>query len=226
MNKMIVHSTAGITILGGGPTKKTQLSRSLAIAPNLVAADKGAKTALKQGVVPHAVIGDMDSIGDISKSLDSGSIHRLDEQETTDFEKCLYSCDAPFFVALGVVGSRIDHSLAAMNALCKFPEKAVVLLGKKDLIFLCPSNLVLNLPLGTRLSLFPMATVKGKSEGLEWPIDGIEFSPLARIGTSNRTTAPTIHLSMDHKKMLVILSVKHLATVIVGLKLSFNMSRR
>ncbi len=41
---------------------------------------------------------------------------------------------------------------------------------------------------GTRVSLYPMGPARGSSQGLEWPIDGIDFAPGQRVGTSNRAT--------------------------------------
>ena len=78
----------------------------------------------------RAVIGDLDSLRDIAALERAGvPVHRLEEQETTDLEKCLYSVEAPLFVGLGFLGGRIDHHLAAMNALVKFARVPVVLVG-------------------------------------------------------------------------------------------------
>ena len=43
----------------------------------------------------------------------------------------------------------------------------------------------------------------GRSQGLRWPIDGLDFAPSGRIGTSNEVTGPVV-LVFDGPGMLVI----------------------
>jgi len=214
MKEKIVHSATGITILGGAKVKKRQITRAMDSAPFLVAADSGAETALKMGLMPDAVIGDMDSTTDLETRVPKDRLHRITEQTSTDFEKCLYSVTAPFVIALGVIGSRLDHSLATLNALSTCREYPVIALGGKDLVFLCPPTLTIKLPVDTRLSLFPLGEVTGQSVGLEWPIEGLHFSPLGRVGTSNNTVASVVELHFDAPRMLVILPRKHLDAVL------------
>ena len=69
-----------------------------------------------------------------------------------------------------------------------------------------PKNLVISLPINTRISLFPFSTVNGlKSIGLKYPIDGITFSPFGFLGVSNKTTKEQVKIKIDSQKMLVIL---------------------
>jgi thiamine pyrophosphokinase len=58
---------------------------------------------------------------------------------------------------------------------------------------------------GTRVSLFPMAAVTGRSSGLRWSIDGLAFHPAKRIGTSNEATRGEIRIETDGPGLLVIL---------------------
>ncbi len=217
MKEKIVHSTTGITILGGGQVDGPQIRRALALAPYLLAADIGATHALDLGLQPDAVIGDMDSSNDLQDRLPKVPVFKISEQTSTDFEKCLYSLTAPFVLALGVTGSRLDHSMAAMNALACYPDLPVVIISAGDLVFLAPQKMVLRLPVGSRVSLFPMGDCQGESAGLEWPIKGLQFSPMGRIGTSNRTAAPVVTLRFEHRNMLVILSAGHLRAVLMAL---------
>ncbi|NOX41147.1 MAG: thiamine pyrophosphokinase, partial [Alphaproteobacteria bacterium] len=146
MREKIVHSATGITIIGAGRSSVRQIARAVALAPCVVAADGGGRTALAAGLMPEAIIGDMDSLsrGDWGK-FPPERLHKIAEQDSTDFEKCLYSIDAPFVLALGVTGSRLDHSLAAMNILTRQTEQPVLILTAHEVIFLCPPKLCLNL---------------------------------------------------------------------------------
>ena len=208
-----------MTLVGAGPIDPRHLDAALTIAPVAVAADGGGDLALPGGRRFRAVIGDMDSLADPERLRAAGvPIHPIPEQETTDLEKCLYSVEAPLFVGLGFLGGRIDHHLAAMNALVKFARVPVVLVGGEDLCFLCPPELAIDLPAGTRVSLFPMGPVRGRSEGLLWPIDGLAFDPTGRIGTSNAATGGVVRMAFDAPRMLVILPVDLLGPVVDRLR--------
>jgi thiamine pyrophosphokinase len=105
-----------------------------------------------------------------------------------------------------------------MNALVKVAAVPVVLVGGDDLCFLCPAELAIDLPAGTRVSLFPMGPVRGRSEGLLWPVDGLAFDPTGRIGTSNAATGGPVRLAFDAPRMLVILPAGLLAPVVDRLR--------
>ena len=92
----------------------------------------------------------------------------------------------------------------AFHALLRYRHVRCILLGGGDVLFLAPPELVLDLPPETRLSLFPMGRVAGHSEGLAWPIDGLDLAPDRKICTSNRTVGP-VRLKFSAAQMLVIL---------------------
>lgn len=191
---------------------------ALALAPKLVAADRGAELALAVGHVPDAVIGDMDSLKEeVAGKIPSDRFHKIDEQASTDFEKCLRNIEAPFILALGVTGGRIDHELATLNALVKQAGRTIILVGERDISFVAPLEMALDLPMGTRVSLFPMGEVTGTSKGLKWPINGLQFSPTAQIGTSNRSVAQSITMTFSNRKMLVILPKRFLTDIVAVL---------
>ena len=203
---MIVQSDTLVTLLGGGELHPQDLTDALARAPVLVAADGGADLALAQGHTPDAVIGDMDSLsGAARQTLGPERLHRIAEQSSTDFDKTLRSIVAPGVIAVGLTGRRIDHELAAYHTLITRPEPRCVILGGEDIAFHAPNELRLTLPVGTRLSLFPFARLRGESTGLRWPIAPIDFHPLAQIGTSNETVAPEVTLRFNGPGMLVVL---------------------
>ncbi|MGR3639740.1 thiamine diphosphokinase [Alterinioella nitratireducens] len=207
-----------MTLLGGGDLNPADLAESLSLAPKLVAADSGADAALSLGYRPCAVVGDLDSISDHARvSLPDGAFIHVAEQESTDFHKALSRIDAPGVLALGFTGGRSDHELAAWHTLMAQRAPRAIVLGGADLVFLCPADLTLRLPIGTRVSLFPLAPVSGTSQGLEWPIDGLDFAPGRRIGTSNRSVAASVRLTMDAAAMLVILPKAHLRIVSAAL---------
>lgn len=202
---MIVQQSHPVTLIGGAEVNNQGLERALALAPGIVAADGGADAALIHGVTPDAVIGDFDSISESARDvIPPTHQHPIADQDSTDFDKCLGNINAPLIIGVGFSGARLDHQLAAFNTLVRHPTQRCVLMGDLDLAFLCPPSLRLDLPTGTALSLFPMGAVEGISDGLHWPIAGLNFAPDGRVGTSNRTTGP-VFLTMTAPKMLVIL---------------------
>lgn len=201
----IVESNETVVLIGGGEAPLADLSLAMEGGRKLVAADGAAAIALALGLMPEAVIGDMDSLDPALVSrLDDGVLHPIPEQDSTDFDKCLRSIRAPLVIGVGFLGRRLDHQMAAQSTLAARADRRCLLLGAEDVVFLCPPELALDLPHGMRFSLFPMGPVAGRSEGLEWPIDGLDFTPAGRVGTSNRVTGP-VRLRVDAPLMLVIL---------------------
>ena len=201
----IIEASEGVTLVGGGKVTATAVNEALTLAPRLIAADGGADRALRLGRVPEAVIGDMDSISRAARTLlPPDRLHRIDDQDTTDFEKCLAAIAAPLILAVGFAGPRADHAMAVWNALVRAPAQPCIVVGPQDIVFAVPGRIELALAPGTRVSLFPMAEVTGESRGLHWPIAGLSFAPGGRIGTSNRATGP-VSLDFAGPGMLVIL---------------------
>lgn len=218
MSEAIVQSLCGVTLVGGGELTPVFVTYSLTIAPCLVAADGAADALQALGLMPDAVIGDLDSISPaVRAALPPDRLHLVAEQETTDFDKCLRHIRAPFILAVGFTGARIDHALACFNALTRHPDRRCLILGPVDLCFLAPLSLELALPVGTRLSLFPLGPVQGRSQGLRWPINGLKFAPDGVIGTSNETDAAAVSLAFSAQRMLVILPTPCLGAALAAL---------
>ncbi|QYX55724.1 thiamine diphosphokinase [Roseovarius sp. SCSIO 43702] len=214
---MIVHGNEPITLVGGGSVAESGLRAALRHAPRVVAADSGADAALAAGVVPEAVIGDLDSLSNEARARIPGErVHRIAEQDSTDFDKALRNIEAPLVIGVGFLGKRLDHQLAACNTLVRYPGKRAVLTSEDSLVLLSPPNFALDLARGVTVSLFPMGAVEGVSEGLEWPIDGLNFAPDGMIGTSNRATG-AIQLGFTAPKMLLSLPSDCLDGVVASL---------
>jgi thiamine pyrophosphokinase len=210
-------SQEGVTLLGGGVVRPEDLQAALALAPRVVAADGGARAALEAGLRPEAVYGDMDSLQEADRArIGEARIHPIPEQVTTDFDKALRHIRAPFTLAVGFTGARVDHELSVYHVLAARPDLRGIVVGARDIVLHAPPELVLDLPPGTRVSLFPMTRVTGRSEGLDWPIAGHEFHPATRIGTSNRAAGGRVRLVLDGPGMLLILPRRHLSDLVQG----------
>ena len=214
---MIVHESDPITLVGGAGLSDHLFDQALQVSRLVVAADSGADRALAHGITPRAVISDFDSISQATRAaLPEAILHQMQDQDSTDFDKCLRSVSAPLILGVGFCGDRLDHQLAACNTLVRYPLQRCVLLGETDLVFLCPPAIHLPLDAGCRVSLFPMGAVEGLSDGLQWPLRGLNFAPDGQVGTSNAATGP-VHLIITAPKMLVMLPVDRLDIVVTAL---------
>jgi thiamine pyrophosphokinase len=204
-----------VTLVGAGPVEAAALEAALALAPEAVGADGGGDVDLPGGAAFRAVIGDLDSLGRAEALRASGvAVHAVPEQDTTDLEKCLYSVAAPLYLGVGFLGGRIDHHLAAMSALVRFPQRRVVLIGREEVCLLCPRVLEVDLEAGSRVSLFPMGPARGVvSEGLRWSVAGLALAPGGRIGTSNVALGGRVRVGFDAARVLAILPRSALAQV-------------
>ena len=203
-----------VTLLGGAGFSQDELNKSLRLAPELVAADGGANF-LKHGKhIPTYIVGDFDSVEGIKKWESQGTkIFKIAEQNSTDFEKCIRNIKAPKFICLGFANERLDHFLAVCSALIK-SNKPIFILGNRDLIFHLPTKFNFELPIHSRVSLYPLKEISSmSSKGLKYPLRGIKFSPADKIGTSNLSVSNEIEISYEGGGMLAILSKEHLEKI-------------
>ncbi|WP_245999138.1 thiamine diphosphokinase [Paracoccus methylarcula] len=207
-----------MTVVGGGAIRPVELMTALSLAPTMVAADGGADRALSLGQAPDWVIGDLDSISSAAREIiPAERIVHVAEQDSTDFSKCLTRIASPFVLAVGFSGLRLDHTLAVLTALVNIRRPPAIMLNSEDIVLVAPPRLTLPLMPGTRVSLYPMGPARGVSTGLEWPIEGIDFAPGMRVGTSNRATG-LVTLRLEGQ-MLLILPRETLMTVLTALRL-------
>lgn len=217
MSQEMFQSLEPVTLVGGGELTPTSLNTIMAIAPSLVAADGGANVLLALGLMPDALIGDLDSVlPHVRDQIRAERILLVSEQETTDFEKCLIRITAPLILALGFTGARVDHALAVWNVLVRYPGRRCIVVSDTDVACVLPREISLTLAPGTRVSLFPMGAVGVRSTGLRWPTDGIAFAPDGAIGTSNVATGD-VTLAADGPKMILILPRDCLPLLIAAL---------
>ena len=125
----IVSENEPITIVGGAHFSQGLLLESLGRAPIAYAADGGANLCMQYGYQPKQVIGDLDSISPSLRSeMEPSRVIHVAEQDTTDFEKLLIRVDAPFMLAIGFMGGRIDHQMAVQTVLTAYAHQKLSLI--------------------------------------------------------------------------------------------------
>ncbi len=213
-----------VIVLGGGDFCADQLRPFVAKGYPLVAADGAADAAQALGLKIEAVIGDLDSVQDADAFGDDVQIIEITDQETTDFEKCLYTIDAPLFICFGMLGKRVDHTLAAFHTIARHgsgnfgAKKHIVLMDDVDITLGVVGDFELVLPVGTRFSIYPLQPVTfGRSSGLKYPLDGLTLDVGKRIGTSNAVSEPMVEIVLNGKHdvpYLVILPKEHIGAIL------------
>ena len=183
-----------VVLVGAAPVEIGPALEALPYSWPLIAADGGADALLQIGRWPDLVIGDMDSAGPLPDDLPQLP---LAGQDDTDFEKCLARICAPLIVGLGFLEGRLDHTLAAIHALMALPhDRPVMLFGDTDLVLRLKGDIAFEAEPGDRVSLWPLGSQAFQSsEGLKWPLDGLEMAAGRLIGTSNMAVGRLVRIN-------------------------------
>lgn len=209
-----------VTLAGGGAMRRKTLERARALAPDTVAVDSGADRLRSWGLDAVAIVGDLDSIENLAHWRTGGCrILHLPEQNSTDLEKCLRMVHAPLLLAVGFLGSRLDHSFAAFAMLAANPDRPIVLMGGSDIVFAPPMDWTAVLESGTRLSILAMRKVRvTAAQGLRWPPTGLAFAPGSARGLSNAVIDPVVRLRFDRPGAMLVLDREALPGVVQSLR--------
>ncbi len=182
-----------ILILANGSEPSSGLLGSLRKkCDRFLAADGGGDTALRLGIRPDTVIGDLDSFRS-GREFD-GELIRDPDQETNDLEKALAharSLNATRVDVLGATGKRLDHTLKNLSVLQQFDPffETLIFFDDQSLTRILPRDFSITLPPEHLVSLFPLSgKVEGiVTEGLRYPLSDEPLENGRRDGSSNET---------------------------------------
>jgi thiamine pyrophosphokinase len=151
------------------------------------------------GVVPHVIVGDMDSASTVA--LESGAeIWRDEDQQATDCDKLLTLARTrghEQITLIGVEGDRLDHLLATLSSCLVSPLSIRFALRGGMGFLLGPGNYEFSTAAGRRISLLPLPRAVGSLQGVAWPLESEELSLGSRVSISNRATGPGIVASLE-----------------------------
>ncbi len=208
-----------ILLFANGVAKDgTMVRRALeaAGAAHILAADGGALNALKFGLAPQTIIGDLDSLsGEQVEEFSAAGTEILrfpTEKDETDLELALqWSVDkgASAIVILGALGGRFDQTLANVYllALPSLQDIQIELVdGEQNIRLLRPGTHSIAGRTGDTISLIPLGgEARGiTSRGLKYPLrdESLEFGP-AR-GISNVMLCDSASLELRTGLLLII----------------------
>ena len=204
-----VLAFSGLMAIVGGGTVAPDLLHSLAErGVDLVGADGGGDAIGDAGLIPAAIIGDLDSLRDRAAWEKRTRVIHIPEQVTTDFQKALYSTDAPVTLAVGMTGKRLDHTLAALSAVLQFAaQRKLVVVDEVDVALAVVGPIRFAADKGERISIHPLLPISFvHSEGLYYPVDGLTLEPGGLLGSSNEGTGGLVEIvPVDDTPWLLIL---------------------
>lgn len=201
----------GVTLIGGGDVSQSQIEEIRQSGLPVYCADAGYLVAKQAGLTVSGVVGDLDTVG--TAPIENVPVIHIPDQNNTDFDKALASIKAAYILCYGFLGGRLDHSLASISSIAK-SDKAAFIVNEMDVCAVCPSHLKLELPVGSRVSLYPIVPTAARSSGLDYNVDGIDLSPIGMISTSNCVAEPQINIWIDSGLALIIMPRSELHSVL------------
>ena len=166
--------------------------------------------------LPEAVVGDMDTLPKTWQERLSKLIVHESEQDDNDQTKAMRYVlgrhpDVTEIHILGATGRRDDHTLGNLGLLmeytrmfdlCKVRLEAV---SDYSTAFPLTDSCELHVGKGRRVSLFsPDNTLTIRSEGLQWPTDGVVFDNWWPA-TLNRAVEDVVKLTFSHSSRALVL---------------------
>lgn len=188
-------------------------------ADRIVCCDSALTALEKRGIVPHVVIGDMDSVCGKALARFNGIVVRSDDQECNDLTKAFRYVmenygDADEITIIGGTGRSEAHTLGNMSLLMQYEqdfdlsEKGISLQMVSDYstMFAVCGSCELHVGEGRRISIFsPDPALNIRSKGLKWPVDNVVFDNWWKASL-NIASEDVVRLTLSHpSKVLIVL---------------------
>ncbi|MBO0793342.1 MAG: thiamine diphosphokinase [Ktedonobacteraceae bacterium] len=210
-----------IVIFAGGTIRPGRLvDAAISGADLVIAADRGAVTALAYGCTPAFVVGDFDSLdlphGELEQ-LGSTLVRVAAEKDETDTELALdlaLEQGATAITVLGWLGGeRFEHTLANVLLLAGFATVPIRLVDGPSVCWLLrgPGRAVIDGVPGDLLSLFPLSgEARGvRTTNLAYPLRGEVLRFGRSRGISNVLNGTQVEVSLEAGLLLVVQTARH-----------------
>jgi thiamine pyrophosphokinase len=180
--------------------------------PVVLCADGGADTAYGYGVVPHAGIGDLDSLSsDARAKVSPEYLVCIDADNTgTDVQKVLsYAVDLGVREAkmVGFTGGRTDHWLWNLSMLKLFGDAmSLCVVDDHCEVRLVRERVKIHAQIGQKISLTPLGgeAVGITTRGLKFALNGEALALGVRDGISNEVVGSTVEIRVERGDLLVV----------------------
>jgi thiamine pyrophosphokinase len=214
----------GLIVAGGEAPSGAWLRAEAGAASVIVAADRGAVTLLGAGVLPHLLVGDLDSVdADTVARLLAADVPALRypaDKDATDLELAVDAAIDRGATRLRIAGAmrqavselpRIDHlfgNVAALaGAAARVTDARLVDPDAEVMIVTGPGGCDLDGQVGDHVSLVPLSvTVDGTTTtGLRWALVGGSLAWGTTRGVSNEMIARRARVWVSAGRLLVAL---------------------
>ena len=200
-----------LIIANGQKENKTFIKSAAKDSDFILALDGGADTALKAGIMPNLVIGDLDSISENAKNkIGREKLLKVARQDNTDLEKGLDFAryfKVPNITIICAQGGRLDFTLSNFSSVFNYIDKANIVFKtstcdiyplKKSKKFECKK--------GTKISLIPMGNTTGLTlKNLKYSLKNATFK-IGQTAVSNIALKNTFEVSFKKGQLLVIIN--------------------
>ena len=201
-----------IFIVANGHLKNNAFNKkALNQADIIICADGGVNKIAPLKIIPHYLIGDMDSVKkSVVMNLPTTTKIIIDKrQDNTDLEKAILFAEKlkPTEIKiLGALGNNLDHTIANVISLHHVSKKfKISILDEKHTIFLLNDNsLEICGKRGDIVSVIPITHIHGLSyHGLKWPVKNKKVTT-GWCGVRNQMITSKARIRLKKGKALVI----------------------
>ncbi len=202
-----------IIIAGGDIEKNGYILSHFSGDEFVIAVNGGLQNALKIGVEPDLIIGDLDSISEeiLFDFKESGiPIKSFPPQKNeSDLEIAIdeaVGMKPQEIIIVGALGKRIDHSLFNIFLLLKYKDIGIRIIAAGEEVFLCKKSQEMDFPEGTTISLVPLTpTVNGVTlDGFKYPLHDEDLYMNSSRGLSNVLVESPGTIKFRSGEMLVV----------------------
>lgn len=200
------YQIKSILCLNGSVSKNDLLTMSAIKNLPIIATDGAYKKLKKINFLPNILIGDLDSCGHINEKNQMKVI--FDPcQETSDFQKALkYTKNYGIYPSIitGFNGGNLDHIIGNINILSEL--KDFILIDNKNCLGILLAegqNKTFDIPINTRISIFPITIAKVNTEGLNWNLDNLDLFFGKIFSLSNFSVEKKVNFQVMNGKILI-----------------------
>jgi len=174
MNEFKPESYTAIVADGTFPQHEIPLNY-LKNASRIVCCDGSAASLILAGMIPDAIVGDMDSLNDDLANSFADRIFRDENQDTNDLTKVVEWCRGNNYkdiVIVGATGKREDHTLGNISLLAEYGKDMNVIMVTDTGVFrpILSDAEIASFP-GQQISIFSIdPETEVTSHGLKYPL--------------------------------------------------------
>jgi thiamine pyrophosphokinase len=206
-----------LIVAGGDPPGGNLLAGLARKARKVIAADKGAMYCLESGVVPHLVVGDLDSLTPgIQKRLQDLGVEIKKFSTSKDYTDTQLALDeaisggARNVEIIGAMGGRFDHELANLHLLKRALDAGInarISTDTQQIFLIRSEHYILNRQ-GCTASFLPLT---GRVEGITlagfaYELEGAAMEIGNPYGTSNIVRNSRARVSVGEGVLVAVLS--------------------